>query len=368
MSIGNFHWYMDRIDEADVEKLNQREDILHIHKDQPVFHITEQVQKESPSWGLDRIDQRKGRNNEFHFPSSAGEGVDVYIIDTGININHLDFGGRAIHGPTFTTGSKNSNPTDNNGHGTFVAGVCCGQIYGVAKKAKITSLKVLDQEGSGKLSNILKAIRWVVEQHKKKPEFHLPINQAIEEAIEIGIHFSIAAGNQGSDACRYSPSSVKNALVVGAIDKDDTIAKFSNFGPCVDLYAPGTFITSLWYNTNRAIHVLSGTSMAAPHITGAMAILLSQQDYTPFELIQSLKESATVSISSRTRSNEVAEEISHLIGLDMDDQSLIKIIYIDPSLDFFSETDDSFIRSSARIQVPSYFSIFIMSLILMGNH
>jgi cerevisin len=130
------------------------------------------------------------------------------------------------------------------------------------------------------------------------------------------------------------------------------------------LYAPGTFITSIWHNTNRAIHVLSGTSIAAPHITGAMAILLSQQDYTPFELIQKLKESATVSMSSRTKSNEAAEEISHLIGLDMDDQSLIKIVYIDPSLDIFSE-NSSFIKSYAKILAPSYFSIFILTFILI---
>ncbi|KAI8639407.1 peptidase S8/S53 domain-containing protein, partial [Parasitella parasitica] len=301
-SIGNFHWYIESMNEADAQALAQSEHVSHMHKDDPIFYMTELVQTNVPSWGLDRIDQRKGEDDKFHFPSSAGEGVDIYLIDTGVNVDHTDFGGRAVHGPDFTSG-HDQDPNDYNGHGSFVAGVCCGKIHGVAKKAKIISLKALDQGGSGKLSNILLALHWAVKRHVANPEFHLPTNRAIEQAIELGIHFSIAAGNHGKEACRYSPASVKNALVVGAIDQDDTIASYSNFGPCVNIYAPGTAITSIWHNYKTAVHTLSGTSMAAPHVTGVMAILLSQQDYTPTELINKVKESATLTVSSRTESN-----------------------------------------------------------------
>ncbi|CEP18161.1 hypothetical protein [Parasitella parasitica] len=331
-SIGNFHWYIDSMNEAEAQVLAQNEQVSHMHKDDPVFYMTELVQTNVPSWGLDRIDQRKGEDDKFHFPSSAGEGVDIYLIDTGVNIDHTDFGGRAVHGPTFTSG-HDQDPNDHNGHGSFVAGVCC------------------DQGGSGRLSNILLALHWAVKRHVANPgaksiinlslaaEFHLPTNQAIEQAIELGIHFSIAAGNHGKEACRYSPASVKNALVVGAIDQDDTIASYSNFGPCVSIYAPGTAITSVWHNHKTAVHMLSGTSMAAPHVTGVMAILLSQQDYAPAELIEKVRESATLAISSRTESNDVVDEISRLAGVEYQDSSVIKVLYMDSALDNFIRTD-----------------------------
>ncbi|KAF1805525.1 peptidase S8/S53 domain-containing protein [Mucor lusitanicus] len=345
-SIGNFHWYVDSMDDADAQTLAQSEHVSHLHKDDPIFYMTELVQTDVPSWGLDRIDQRKGEDDKFHFPSSAGEGVDVYLIDTGVNIDHIDFGGRAVHGPAFTSG-RNQDPTDYNGHGSFVAGICCGKVHGVAKKANIISLKALDQGGSGRLSNILLALHWAVKRHVANPganlslaaDFHLPTNQAIEQAIELGIHFSIAAGNQGKEACRYSPASAKNALVVGAIDQDDSIAPYSNFGSCVSIYAPGTAITSVWHNHRTAVHTLSGTSMAAPHVTGVMAILLSQQDYTPAELIDKVRESATLAISSRTESNDIVDEISRLTGVEYKDSSIIKVLYMDSSLDNFIRTD-----------------------------
>ncbi|KAF9278149.1 hypothetical protein BGZ68_008758 [Mortierella alpina] len=246
------------------------------------------VQKHPPSWGLDRIDQRSDKlDGQFHYPESAGENVTIYIIDTGVNIDHKDFGGRAEHGPVFLPGSKET--ADMNGHGTFVAALAAGSTYGVAKKAQVVSLKTLDNSGAGRLSNVLAAVEWVVNRHLSQgkdarsiinlslgAEHNEPTNQAIQEAMRLGIHFSIAAGNDGKDACQFSPASTPGALTVGATDEDDTIASYSNSGPCVAIYAPGSNIVSAWTGSNSATHTQSGTSMASPHVAGLIALLLSE--------------------------------------------------------------------------------------------
>jgi subtilisin family serine protease len=171
--------------------------------------------------------------------------VKIYVVDTGINLNHVDLEGRATFGASFVGNADDK--TDPNGHGSFVAGVAAGKTYGIAKKASVISVKALQRDGSGKLSVILKAIDWIVKQEgalsRKKiivnlslgAAFNQPTNDAIQEAIKSGIHFSIAAGNSGKDACLYSPASVKGALVVGATNNDDTIANYSNVGDCVDM-------------------------------------------------------------------------------------------------------------------------------------
>ncbi|KAI8360562.1 peptidase S8/S53 domain-containing protein [Mortierella sp. GBAus27b] len=252
------------------------------------------VQRHPPSWGLDRIDQRSNTlDGLYHYPSSAGENVTIYVVDTGVNVDHKDFEGRAEHGPVFVAGTDDN--SDLNGHGTSVAALAAGSAYGVAKKARIVSLKTLDDTGAGRLSNVLAAIEWVVKRHLSQgrntrsmwplrllyslslgAEHNEPTNAAIQEAMRLGIHFSIAAGNDGKNACRFSPASTPGVMTVGATDRDDTVASYSNWGPCVAIYAPGSDITSAWIGSKTATHVQSGTSMASPHVAGLIALLLSE--------------------------------------------------------------------------------------------
>ncbi|CAG8472586.1 2628_t:CDS:2 [Paraglomus brasilianum] len=301
--IGDFAWYTGAFDRKALNNINASNVVNYIVPD-VTFTPYDKMQISPPSWGLQRIGQRTlPLVNHYIYPDSAGEGVTIYVLDTGVNLDHADFEGRATFGASFA-GNPNDK-TDPNGHGTFVAGVAAGRIFGVAKKARIVSVRALDADGSGKLSTILKAIDWIVKRQSTSDNnksivnlslgaaFSQPTNDAIQEAIKFGIHFSIAAGNEGKDACQFSPASVKGALVVGATNSDDTVAKYSNIGDCVDIYAPGTNIVSAWKDGTTSTHVRSGTSMASPHVAGVMALLLSQANYSPPELIAKITETAT---------------------------------------------------------------------------
>ncbi|KAF8937789.1 hypothetical protein BGZ58_002150 [Dissophora ornata] len=290
VSVGNLVWYsttMDPTTAALIQEQRHAHQIKYLIPDLPV-QMYGRVQRHPPSWGLDRIDQRTDKlDGLYHYPESAGQNVTIYVIDTGVNIDHKDFDGRAQHGPVFLPGTDDS--SDKNGHGTFVAALAAGSTYGVAKKAQIISLKALDDAGAGRLSNVLAAIEWVVKHHISQgsnarsiinlslgAERNEPTNEAIQEAMRLGVHFSIAAGNDGKDACQISPASTPGAMTVGATDQDDTIASYSNWGPCVAIYAPGSDIVSAWAGSDTATHLQSGTSMASPHVAGLMALLLSE--------------------------------------------------------------------------------------------
>ncbi|MEV7559820.1 S8 family peptidase [Streptomyces sp. NPDC089795] len=252
------------------------------------FHITDEplTGPQSPApWSLDRIDQRElPLDGSYTYPG-RGRGVTVYVIDTGINTTHREFGGRARAGynAVFLGSSR-----DCSGHGTHVAATVGGETYGVAKGVSLVGVKVADCRGSAPLSALLKGVDWVVKDAARAPTVPAVANMsiggsrsraldaAVIRAVAQGITFTVAAGNDGKNACGGSPAAVPQALTVGATDAEDRRAPFSDHGPCVDLSAPGVRITSAWKDSPTATARASGTSMAAPHVAGVAALILAR--------------------------------------------------------------------------------------------
>ncbi|MFF4188701.1 S8 family serine peptidase [Streptomyces sp. NPDC001691] len=264
------------------------------------FHINAE-QANPPSWGLDRIDQTDTKGDgTYKYPDSAGDGVTAYVIDTGVRISHKDFGGRASYG--FNAVDNNDKADDGNGHGTHVAGTIAGTEHGVAKKAKIVAVRVLDNQGSGSTEQVVAGIDWVTKNHKGPSVANLSLggtadpalDEAVQKAIASGVTFGVAAGNESADAGNGSPSRVKEAITVASSTKDDQQSSFSNFGSVVDLYAPGSDITSDWNTSDTATNTISGTSMATPHVVGAAAVYLAgHKDANPAQVSDALTKGAT---------------------------------------------------------------------------
>ncbi|MFI1767194.1 S8 family peptidase [Streptomyces sp. NPDC020800] len=264
------------------------------------FHI-DATQDNPPSWGLDRIDQADtAGDGKYAYPDKAGEGVTAYVIDTGVRISHKDFAGRAAYG--FDAIDNDTNADDGNGHGTHVAGTIAGTAHGVAKKAKIVAVRVLDNEGSGTTEQVVAGIDWVTKNHKGPSVANMSLgggadpalDAAVGKAIASGVTFAVAAGNESADAGQSSPARVPEAITVASSTKDDAQSDFSNFGSVVDLYAPGSDITSDWNDSDAGTKTISGTSMATPHVTGAAAVYLAgHPDATPAQVASALTGAAT---------------------------------------------------------------------------
>ncbi|MET8765256.1 S8 family peptidase [Lentzea sp. NPDC004782] len=245
-----------------------------------VVHV-QAAQANPPSWGLDRTDQRDLPLNSSYSYTSAGAGVNVYVIDTGVRVSHSTFGGRAVDGYDAVDGTLPAQ--DGNGHGTHVAGTIAGSQYGVAKAAKIVAVRVLDDGGSGSTEGVIDGIDWVAKNAVKPAVANMSLgglvssslDDAVRRAIAAGVTFAIAAGNSSVDASTASPARVTEAITVGATDRTDARASYSNFGSALDIFAPGSNITSAWNTSDTATNTISGTSMATPHVAGAAARYLS---------------------------------------------------------------------------------------------
>ncbi|MGH8793124.1 MAG: S8 family peptidase, partial [Stackebrandtia sp.] len=228
----------------------------------------------------------------YTYPDNAGEGVTAYILDTGIDVEHPDFGGRATAGHD----STGEGPGDGHGHGTHVSGTVAGETFGLAKAASLVEVKVLDSAGSGTYEGVIEGIEWVTENHDGPSvanmslggPFDQSVNDAVTASVESGVTYGIAAGNgSGDDSCSYSPGSTPEAITVAASSEGDTLADFSSVGECVDIIAPGEDITSSW--PGGGDNTISGTSMATPHVVGASALFLgANPDAAPADVAEAL--------------------------------------------------------------------------------
>ena len=248
-----------------------------IEKDQ-VFKSNATTQTNA-TWGLDRSDQRNLPLNSTYNVDGNAQGVPVYVVDTGVLASHQDFAGRVKAGYTAVSDGKGT--TDCNGHGTHVAGTIAGTKYGIAKSASIIPVRVLDCNGSRTTSTVIAGLDWVASQNPRNAVVNLSLgggtstalDDAINRVVNKDIVVVVAAGNNNADACNYSPSRVPAAITVGATTNQDQRANYSNYGKCLDVFAPGSNITSDWYSSNTATATASGTSMASPHVAGLAAIL-----------------------------------------------------------------------------------------------
>jgi subtilisin family serine protease len=272
----------------------------------------------SPPWGLDRVDQRRDTISGGYGYQTTGAGVTVFSIDTGVRLAHTQFSGRAVSGHDYIDDDDDAN--DCNGHGTHVAGSIAGSTYGVAKAAKIVAIRVLDCEGDGTVSGVVKGLEYALDHRPAGPAVvnmslgggsSFELDHAVEAVIDAGIPVVAAAGNDDDDACFSSPGEVPAALTVAASTKSGNRAEFSNFGDCVDLFAPGKSVRSASADSNSATEVMGGTSMAAPHVAGGVArYLQGRPSATPAQV-----RTALVGDSTRRALDDVQGSPNRLLYL-----------------------------------------------------
>jgi cerevisin len=293
------------------------------------------AQAHTDSWGLSRISEKAtiSLDSNYLYPNQAGEGVTAYILDSGVYVEHSDFEGRAKFG---WKAESSWSSTDGNGHGTHVASTVAGKAFGVAKKASLVAVKVLGDDGSGSYDGVIKGVEYAIEQHKASGKkisvanlsLGGPISRALNEILtagmKLGLFTVVAAGNENQDACGTSPASAKDVITVGSTGTgpgvppknapNDERSSFSNYGTCVDLFAPGSAITAAWIGSRTATRTISGTSMASPHVCGVAALISGQNPtfdwiHITTQLISEMPTKGTITMNCRTPSCELSPNL-----------------------------------------------------------
>jgi len=270
-----FNGFAAQLNAGQLNALQHNPNVAYIEQDQLATAATTQfMDANGEPWGLDRIDQHNLPLSGTYTYINTAPNVYAYIIDTGIQTSHPEFGGRAA----VAYDALGGNGQDCNGHGTHVAGVVGGKTYGVAKAVKLRAVRVLNCSGSGSYSQIIAGVNWVKANHASPAVANMSLggslstalNSAVASMISSGVVTAVSGGSSNSNACNFSPASVGSAITVVASDKTDHRTSFSNFGACVDLYAPGVGIKSAWLN--GGVQTLTGTSMATAFVTGVEAL------------------------------------------------------------------------------------------------
>ncbi|MFP2924780.1 S8 family serine peptidase [Pyxidicoccus sp. 3LG] len=293
----SIHGFLANMTESEARRLLSDSRVAYVQEN-GLLHVS--ATQTGATWGIDRIDQRDLPRNSSYTYNVDGTGVHAYVIDTGTRLTHTQFTGRISNGYDFI--DNDSDPSDCHGHGTHVAGTVGGTTWGVAKNVTIHAVRVLDCTGYGSDAQVIAGIDWVAANHVKPAVANMSlgdvaipaIDDATERLIAAGVTTVVSAGNESDNACDYSPARTPNAITVGSTTSSDSRSSFSNYGTCVDIFAPGSSITSASNSGNSSSTSMSGTSMSSPHVAGAAALYLSANPTaTPAQVRDALVNNST---------------------------------------------------------------------------